>query len=339
MRRSKGLLVAGLLVAVGMIIAVAAFVASGENLFDISTKETVQLDIDIEEEFTAVSVKSTDCDIVFEYDKDGKEYISFDGDKNKTVDREIKDGELVIEVKNGEGIWNFLHIGFTNDKLTVHLNKDHYEIITASTTSGNVSLDIPVNLQKAVFSSTSGDIECDGINVKDIITASVTSGNINMTDVVSDNIQVSATSGDFKFSGVKAGRIKAEATSGNIDLIDSVAATVNVKASSGEIKTEKLEATESIKMDATSGEVTLKDTNAKDNFNITTSSGDIVIQNCDSKRFDITTTTGDVKCKFAVKKYVVPKTSSGRIITPFDMTGAVGEAYIVTSSGNIIVEE
>lgn len=124
----------------------------------------------------------------------------------------------------------------------------------------------------------------------------VTSGDVTLRSIrVSDQLELTATSGDMRAESCSAGRIEAEATSGSLALLDCVCRTLEAETTSGAVQV-RCEA-EKMSLSATSGTIYCEDVPARCDVECSTTSGEVFMRLSDTRdgqRIEIETTSGDV---------------------------------------------
>lgn len=140
------------------------------------------------------------------------------------------------------------------------------------------------------------------------ITVDTTSADVNCKDIIADTAEFSSTSGDIEVTGAQMKNFDAQSTSGKIKAGKISAKTIMTESTSGKVSIECTKTPENMDVESTSGDVTVKlPENAGFTADIDTSSGkfesDIPVKmnknsyiaGDGSAQFKIETTSGDVK--------------------------------------------
>lgn len=183
----------------------------------------------------------------------------------------------------------------------------------------------PCSLQNIEIKTVSGDVELpDGI-VTDELHVKTTSGDIDAVSVKCWRAELLSTSGEVMCEYMTAGELSAETTSGD----------VTVTASSAEL---------SLTAKTVSGDVELygvnkdKGAGASAKFNITTTSGDVRLSASNAGDIKIKTVSGDVRCDSMRPMDYVTSTVSGDVHIDAAISMGTSPCSIKTTSGDITVE-
>ncbi len=130
----------------------------------------------------------------------------------------------------------------------------------------------------------------------DWIDVSVTSGDMELRNIrVSDELELTATSGDVRAESCSAAQIEATATSGSLTLLDGSCRSLEASATSGDI-TVRCEA-EEMSLGTTSGRIRCEDVPARCDLDCETTSGEVFVRLLDTRNeqhIQIETTSGSV---------------------------------------------
>lgn len=167
----------------------------------------------------------------------------------------------------------------------------------ASASSGNISID-NVACNKSNVKSTSGTIRCKGINSKINTTFDASSGDIHLENVTSKDLAIETTSGLINAKNILCGGYSSfRASSGDIGLNTIKAKDITIETTSGTVKGDIINADSIIDLSASSGDMTLD--NVKGNVKSKSTSGNVKVyfSNFSSNNININTSSGDAILK------------------------------------------
>lgn len=148
------------------------------------------------------------------------------------------------------------------------------ESVRIKTVSGDIGID-GLTVKEAEFKSTSGEQHLSNITAESFEASSV-SGEIFCRGVVgSEEYKISSTSGDMELEGVSGGDMQIDTTSGEIEM-EGTAEQLQCAAVSGSVKLDLNAWPAQTKIESVSGDVKLYAPDTRDGFlcNVSTSSGD-----------------------------------------------------------------
>ncbi len=311
-RTKKAVIVASVMIVAGIITIISAFAANGFswpnvqiNLKDMKS-ENIQYEKKTEyvkDAFKSIDIESSsDIDVMVKKAEGDADYVEYYDCAGLTHHVDVKDGVLKITADDTRNSAFNISLGVSTvtwPSVTVYLAGTEYEDIKIVTGSGDVDVEYYLAVKNIDIVTSSGDIGITGANA-DSITVKASSGCIKLDSVATEELNLSANSGDLTLSDTVAAD-KAEFTT-----------------KSGDINSTNMK-TESVVCNASSGDITLSDSDAAV-FTIETSSGDVSVDITSNKRFNYKT-----------------KTSSGDVDVPDSYVDAEGSCEIITSSGDIDV--
>ncbi len=304
----KILVAAGVIAALGLLIAAIAFAAGADEMLDYKANaNTYTADGD----FTNMVISALSADIKIERSKDGSCYAICEEKKNFKFTLEVSDGTLFLTAHD-ERLW-YQYIGiFTSCEATLYLPGEVYSSISVSTGSGDIECKDGFTFTEAAVTALSGDIDfCS--NVTGFAEFKVSSGGVDIYGSTFDNILIRAVSGGVDIRDITADEVAVDVTSGSVDVIGEFS-KIDVETLSGSIDLKRTIASESMTLKATSGSVRL--------------------DACDSPLISIKTSSGSVRGTLLTGKMFDVKVSSGSSDCPASVEGS-GSCSIRTSSGNV----
>ncbi len=245
------------------IIFLAQFGSSGFSIF--SSGSSYKNDIDEEKSFASdgirtLTVKSSSENINIISDDSSEirahfygSYVSSDKTlKPKLVVEKVGD-KLVVRIDNESRI---MLLYFTSNlKLDVYVPKAYDKELDITSTSGEVSSDDALNLDRVQIKTTSGEITVKLMSAANAVLGS-TSGEIDAEGSFG-NLDIYSTSGTIVSENLTAAKAKINSTSGEIKLKGSIDG-IKAGSTSGTIIIDTGRLTKDMAVSTTSGEIVIK---------------------------------------------------------------------------------
>lgn len=157
-------------------------------------------------------------------------------------------------------------------------------------------------------------------------------GNISIPkDFIFTSLNVETSTGNQTLKCSVADKYNVNASTGNID-IETAASDLTVHVSTGNVTISG--SLNNLNANASTGHITLNNLIATQRFQIKTSTGDVKLNDCDASYIDIETSTGNVSGTLLSYKTFEVKTSTGKINVPPSILGG-NPCNIRTSTGDI----
>lgn len=285
------------------------------DLSDFNTVSYETKTYTVKEAFSNLEVTTDWQDIFFLPAEDGVCRVECAENEDLTYSVKVE-GDTLRVLQNDSSQW-YDKIGFffpENTQVTVYLPEQEYQQLSATTSSGNISVASGYTFASAEIKTASGEVAVRD-KISDSLDAEASSGDIVIESFEGASLTAVCTSGNVAVSGVETqGKVSLQAVSGNVGLSACHAAEVLAQCSSGDIS--------------------LKDTQATGNMQVQTTSGNVVLSACDAKDIRIQTTSGDVSGSLLSKKRFSVQTSSGDVTVP-DSLDAQEICQVITTSGNV----
>lgn len=254
-----GIAIAFSLVTVGLIIVLVLAIngnvhmvtANSDKAKLVNTQSAVMDGID------DVKVEFYSDDVVFYKSKTNelvvKEYKTYTPEKDEMAEVIAKGDQLLIRGEDNHINFSiFSHINHYS-RIEIYLPENYSGALSASTTSGDISSDLVLQLSKFDTSSNSGDVE--------------------LNEITADEINLSSSSGEISIRKAE-GKRKISTTSGDVYVYNGNGDT-EISTSSGEIAVEK--SSGKLQADTNSGDINIQDSNGDKNLEST--SGEIYVEN------------------------------------------------------------
>lgn len=287
------------LIVAGFIIFLVSLVVMNFDLTRLNTVNFVTNTYTIEETFTDINISGAECNISFDYAKDGQcRVVCAEGEKiSHTVS--VVDDTLVIEREDRREWYERIGIYWGKMEIVVSLPESQYNSLYAKSLSGEITIPEEFTFNNAEIITTSGDINFNAKVLNDL-NVKTTSGEIHVAEITPQNITVKATSGDIELENIECNTLTTDNTSGEINLTDVVVSgNLKTQTVSGDIELQDCDA-KTLYLKSTSGEISGHLLTEK-NFVTSTTSGDIKVpKSAGDDKCEIITTSGDIK--FEIKK-------------------------------------
>lgn len=169
-------------------------------------------------------------------------------------------------------------------------------------------------------------------NIYESSAIKASTGNIVVPkDFIFSSLTVESSTGNQTLKCSVVDKYNVSASTGNID-IETAASDLTVHVSTGNVTISG--SLNNLNAKASTGHITLNNLIATQRFQIKTSTGDVKLNDCDASYIDIETSTGYVKGTLLTYKLFDVKTSTGKINVPPSILGG-NPCNIRTSTGDI----
>ncbi len=345
----KLMIIAGSLVAAGLILTTFAFAFGGLNITSLNTELPYE-----EKNYTyssaevkSLSVKDVDCDVELVGTQENKISVTtLENEKNRYDVKLSPSGELRIEYHSTQKWYEYIHFGFyiqfPSRKLTIEVPEKFIGEVKASTVSGNIALST-LDLQKGLtLSTTSGELSLTDTGTADRLTVSSVSGGIELENCKINNaLNLSTTSGDISVdTATTAGDITASTISGVVMIRKTEAqGKTDFSSTSGDISMDASTAVSGISVGSGSGSIRLEKSSTKGDVDLHSTSGDINFTQLSGNNLKFKSISGEVAGTLLGKSEdysVAVSTTSGAKDVPQSQNGSK-RLEASTTSGDISI--
>ena len=324
-----GLLLAGLsCIAVGHTMGGHAYLSDGDSRLVATT-------LTPEGDFDSISLETLSADVTLLYAEDGICRVEARDQEGVEYTAKVEDGVLTVRGEDTRQWYDRIGIMSSGEPtLTVYLPAQSYKSLSASVTTGNVTVG-----RDFTFSGS--------------VVISVTTGDVSLSASVERSTTLSATTGDIRVEGTHK-VLSASVTTGRVTVQSSAVESLSIKSGSGSVTIQDLTAEGAVRVEITTGsqsllrvtcgeldlhagtgDVTLTDTVAAGHLQAKTTTGDVTFVRSDAATLFVKTNTGDVAGSLLTPKIFAPDTTSGSIDVPKSTEGGLCE--IKTTSGSICI--
>ena len=296
------LIVAAACVAVGAVIVIGALAAAHGDWRKLNTSSAKyeQVTTEVSEAFTNLDISVISDDVRLLPAPDGAcRVVAWDSEEVYHI-VDVQDDTLRIRMNQDGHEWSFWSIDFgptapDMGTLTLYLPESAYERVQIETVSGEIDMPSDFAVLSAALTTVSGTVRVSAA-VEAGLTIQTTSGDARVQNITGGDVQISTTSGDVSLAGIRAERLELESTSGEIELRDAAASgEARIETVSGEIDLDGFDA-ETIRIETISGDVEGSIRTPK-RYEVSTTSGDVRVPDSDPNGglCEVHTTSGDVE--------------------------------------------
>lgn len=307
------LLIATCLFVVGLLLFAGVMSIYNWDFTKLSTARFESNTYEIKDTFSKIyiDVDTTEIEFVLT-DGEGCRIECFELEKAKHSVT-VQDGTLVIKTIDTRKWYDYIGIFLGSPKMTVYLPDEKYVSLSVDTDTGDILIPSDFTFDKLEIEGDTADVECMA-SVSEDIDISLSTGHIKMDNISAGRIDLSTSTGSMQLSAVKAdGTIEIETDTGSVKLTDVTCTD--------------------LKAEGDTGTITLKNVVAAGKFQLENHTGDVRFENSDASQISVKTSTGDVTGSLSTDKVFITETSTGRISVPKTTTG--GTCEIKTSTGDI----
>ena len=310
------LIIAAALTLVGVTMATVGIVAMGDadtlggGRYQTKTYESG-------DSIDSIEIKTNTSDVeLLPYDKEGYKVECFE-EKSISHSVTVKDGKLLIEVRDTRKWYEHISFYFKQTKVTVYIPAGEYSSLSVKSSTGGTSVDKAFTFDSATVTCSTGNVAFSA-STKDSLTIKASTGRITVGNAVS---------GTFTH-----GNISLTTSTGNITVHYLTCKDAKITVSTGKTIIYGMQC-ESLLSTGDTGELSMSDVIAKGSITVKRSTGDVKLIRCDAEELDIVTDTGDVTGSLLSPKVFIYKTDTGDINLPDTTTG--GTCRITTDTGDI----
>lgn len=298
------LIVAGAMLALGLVIMLVVMISVGFNFDGLGINEKytlVEKQIELSE-VKYIDVESNVEDIIIGTSEDEYVHVSYYDSEKKVHLYEVKDG--VLSVKCDYKWYQMIHIGFGSKDRNI-------EILLPSGFDGDISLTGAtggVSVRNlSGFSRLDVTVSTGNVTLADLKVGSAevtcSTGTIELTNFTSDSkLEITCGMGDVDIIAVNAEALTVTTTTGSIDVNATKAARIELTCTTGGIRFNDLES-EDLRFTATTGDIhgKLKHSMMDYTINSKTATGDSSLPTVSygkSYYLSAQTSTGDINITF-----------------------------------------
>jgi DUF4097 and DUF4098 domain-containing protein YvlB len=286
------------------------------NFSELSTDQFETSHHEVKEDFRSISIVTDTADMVLIASEDSKCEVVCHEQKNGKHSVSVRDGVLIIEVKDTRKWYEYVGIQFGTPKITVYIPAGEYGMLSVKSDTGDMEIPEDFIFKSIDIAEHTGDVTCyasalEGIKIK------TSTGKIYLENVSADSLELSASTGNVSASNVIcAGDVSVSVSTGKTVLTNITCKNVISNGSTGNIS--------------------LNNVIAAEGFSIERSTGDVKLDCSDAMTIDIETDTGDVEGSVLTDKIFITKTDTGNVRVPSSRGG--GRCEITTDTGDIKID-
>ena len=281
-------------IALGLILAGAAFANMNFNFSKLNNIELQTKTYDIDENFSNINISAAECTVRFYASDDGICRVECIEDTKVTHNVSVDNDTLTI-TRTDNRKW-YEHFGFFWGEMgiTVYLPEKVYRQLSVLSVSGDVFIPKDFTFDEAELFTTSGDILFED-KAKKGLKAKTVSGDLRVCNINGRAVEVNSTSGDIMVSALRIEALNVESTSGDVRISEAVVnGKISIETVSGDLQLDSCDA-ENLWLKSVSGDISGTLLSEK-HFTTHTTSGDVHVSDSASaaQTCEVTTTSGDV---------------------------------------------
>lgn len=307
------LIVAGALIALGIIVFGTAFMAIGGDMVGFSTNKYETNEHQITDEFENILIKSNTATIKLVASEDDSCSVVCYEQTNLKHSVSVKDGALEIKVVDERKWYEHIGINLSAPSVTVYIPKGEYGDLDVSVSTGDVDIPEGFGFENIDVSASTGRVMCGAVAKQDV--------------------NITTTTGDIFGNGVSAASMKLSVSTGRIDLNGiKCEGDLSVTVSTGSARVSGVTC-KNFRSDGDTGRLYLRNLAAEEKITVKRSTGDVSFEDCDAAELFIETSTGDVEGTLRSDKVFIVRTDTGDVEVPKTTSG--GRCEITTDTGDI----
>ena len=312
-KNSKTLItIAVLFILVGGIIFVVSGCLLGWDFSKFGANDFTTKTIEINEDFSSITIDTETSDIEFKPSLDGKCKIVCFQQVNNTHSG-IVQGDLLTISGNDNRRWYEKLFNVKSPKITVFLPKIEYSSL--------------------VIKQSTGDVEIPNSFKFDSVDVTVSTGDVKILSSVENQIKINSTTGDVSLENLTTKSISVSLSTGDVNLSSvNVGGDLSINVSTGKTRLNSVNINNLITNGST-GDVILNNVIATNKFTIERSTGDVKFNSCDASEIFVETDTGDVTGTLLTSKIFIVTTDTGDKDVPSSTSG--GKCEIITDTGDV----
>lgn len=320
------------LVLLGGVIFCGALLTQGFDFRKLTTNQYETVEHQVNEEFNSILVQTDTADVIFVPLEGSQGLVECYEEENIKHTVTVKDGTLMIEVRD-ERKW-YQHIGIfaESPKVTVKIPAKEYQALTVETDTGDVEIPKDFLFQSISLTGSTGDVTCRA-SAREEIRVKLSTGRALIVGVTARSIDGKTSTGDVILEDVTCTEdISIQVTTGDVVLSRVECRNLESTGDTGDLSMTAVIARMRVSLERTTGEVELERCESAE-LEITTDTGDVELERCDASDIKITTDTGDVEGSLLSPKNFITATDTGRVRVPSSTEG--GRCEIKTDTGDI----
>lgn len=307
------LIVAGALIALGIIVFGTAFMAIGGDMAGFSTNKYETNEHQITDEFENILIKSNTASIKLVASEDDSCSVVCYEQTNLKHSVGVNNGTLEIKVVDERKWYEHIGINFSAPTVTVYIPKGEYGDLDVSVSTGDVDIPEGFGFENIDVTASTGRVMCGAVAKQDV--------------------NITTTTGDIFGNGVSAASMKLSVSTGKIELNGiKCEGDLSITVSTGAARVSGVTC-KNFRSDGDTGRLYLGYLEAEEKITVKRSTGDVSFDNCDAAELFIETSTGDVEGTLRSDKVFIVRTDTGDVEVPKTTSG--GRCEITTDTGDI----
>lgn len=307
------LIIAASLLLIGCILFGGMMTMLNWDFRKLSTDKYETNEYPLREDYDHISVITDTADLVFVPSENGKGSVTCYENEHAKHSVSVKDGTLVIEVRDTRKWYEHIGIHFGTPKITVSIPQGDYGMLSVKASTGDLEIPDAFAFESMDIEQSTGHVT-NGASASGSIRIKTSTGKIHVENLSAGTLELTVSTGKVTASGITCrGDVTVNVSTGKADLTDIRCKNVISGGSTGNLSMKNVIATEA--------------------FSIQRSTGDVKLEGCDAAALSVQTSTGDVTGHLLTEKIFMTQTSTGKVNVPQTVTG--GKCEIITGTGDI----
>ncbi len=234
-KSKKYIITAAIITALGTILFLIGGSMKGFDFTALSTEVPTSASYTVDEEFDALSIRTTVADVSLAIAKDGVCRVEC-----KEVERiqhtvTVEAGTLTIRLKDSRAWYEKIGVHFADMSVTVYLPEAQYRSVHVTTDTGTIYANDGLVFAQAKAESDTGYIMWH-VNVTGHASLESDTGKVFLSGADIASLEVETSTGGVQLTYVNCGKMSIETDTGNVNITDSDASEIFVQSDTGNIK-------------------------------------------------------------------------------------------------------
>lgn len=329
--KKTALLVSGIAVAAGLVLAAAGLALMGGDLTVLDTETLDHHTHPIYGSVNNIDIQTVDSNITLLPSPDGSCSVLCTESERRPHQVSLDNGTLTIRQTGSTvsyfGIWS------EEPEVTVYLPEAHLQTLKLRSSSGDITVRKEFTFRSARLETASGTVRFSG-NVSENLEVDTSSGDVLLTGCqVGGNARVKTVSGSQTLSRLSATALETGSSSGELLLENLTLRSVTGETTSAGITITGCEVEEDISLDTSSGDMTLLDSGCGGSLRLETTSGVSTLGSIRASRLSGQSSSGTIRLTdVVVEEEIGLNTVSGAVALEASDADTL---VICTSSGDV----
>lgn len=236
MKKSKSILLAVILIAVGLVLAAVGLWDSDFDFTKLSSQQLTANIHNIDEDFTKISIDTDISNVELALAKDGTCQVWCLEEVNYFHKVSVENDTLTITTQDDRKWYEHIGVHFADfHSVTVWLPEEAYEELTITCSTADVKISKDFHFDWADISTATGDIRWLGSWV-DTLSLEVSTGDISVKDTLCNTLSAKTSTGDIRlYTSGASKQLLAKTGTGDVFFDRFNARSMTVKTGTGDV--------------------------------------------------------------------------------------------------------